>query len=51
MVLRETFGVATAIVVLAGIAFAIANGRETANVITAAGSSFAGLIKAATLQR
>lgn len=48
--MREVVGVATAIIILAGIAFAIANGKETASVIEAAGSSFGGLIKAATLQ-
>ena len=36
------------VVVLAGLAFAIANGSDTALVMKTAGDSFAGLIRAAT---
>lgn len=45
---REVFGLLTAIVVLAGFAFAIANGGQTAGIIKTAGDSFGGLVKAAT---
>jgi hypothetical protein len=48
MIVKEGIGLLTGIVVLAGIAFAIANGSDTANVMKAAGDSFAGLIRAAT---
>lgn len=48
MVVKDAFGLLTGIVVLAGLAFAIANGKETAAVMSAAGDSFAGLIRAAT---
>lgn len=50
MIIREGIGVLTGVLILAGIAFAIANGDKTAKVMTAAGSSFGGLVKAATLQ-
>lgn len=50
MVVKDAFGLMTGIVVLAGIAFAIANGKETARIMSAAGDSFAGLIRAATGQ-
>lgn len=46
----ELFGLAGAIVVLAGISVAIIYGSRTAAVINAAGSNFAGAIRAATLQ-
>lgn len=48
MVVKDAFGLLAGIVVLAGIAFAIANGKETAQVMSAAGDSFSGLIRAAT---
>lgn len=48
MVVREAVGLLTGIVVLAGLAFAIANGKDTAAIMKAAGDSFAGLIRAAT---
>lgn len=48
MVVKDAFGLLTGIVILAGLAFAIANGGETAKVMQAAGDSFAGLIRAAT---
>ncbi len=50
MIVKEAVGLLAGIVVLAGIAFAIANGDKTAKIVTAGGSSFSGLIKAATLQ-
>lgn len=50
MYFREAVGLLAGVVVLAGIAFAIANGDKTAKIMQAGGSSFAGLIKAATLQ-
>ena len=48
MVVKEGIGLLTGIVILAGLAFAIANGSDTALVMKTAGDSFAGLIKAAT---
>lgn len=48
MIVREGVGLLTGIVVLAGLAFAIANGAQTAAVMTAAGNSFGNLIRAAT---
>ena len=47
---RDIFGVATAVLVLAGITVAIVNGGETANIIGKVGESFSGVVKAATLQ-
>jgi hypothetical protein len=47
----EIIGLATSIVVLAGISFAIANGGNTAKVISAAGGTFTNAIKAATFQK
>lgn len=48
MLVKEGVGIMTALIVLAGIAFAIANGGQTVAVVDAAGGSFAGLIRAAT---
>lgn len=48
MALRDIFGLATAFLVLAGIAFAITNDGKTANIVKTSGDSFGGLIKAAT---
>lgn len=48
MLVKEGIGLLTGIVVLAGLAFAIANGEDTARVMKAGGDSFAGLIRAAT---
>lgn len=48
MLVKEGVGLMTAIVVLAGFAFAIANGSDTAQVLKSAGDSFGGLIRAAT---
>lgn len=50
MLVKEGVGVMTALIVLAGLAFAIANGGQTAKVLDAAGGSFGGLIRAATGQ-
>lgn len=46
----EVVGLGLAIVALAGLSVAIIYGRNTAAVLTAAGSSFSGAIRAATLQ-
>ncbi len=48
MIVKEGVGLLTGIVILAGLAFAIANGQETAKVMQAAGDSFGNLIRAAT---
>lgn len=50
MVARDVIGVFAGIVVLAGIAVALSKQSDTANVMTAFGSAFGGIIKAATLQ-
>ena len=50
MVMREVFGLAAGVLILAGIAYAIYNGKETASIIGTAGSSFAGVVQAATMQ-
>lgn len=46
----EIIGLMAAIVALAGLSVAIIYGDRTAKVLTAAGSSFSGAIRAATLQ-
>lgn len=46
----ELFGLAGAIVILAGVSVAIIYGSRTAAVVNAMGSNFAGSIRAATLQ-
>jgi hypothetical protein len=46
----EVIGLAAAIVALAGLSVAIIYGDKTASVIKAAGDSFSGAIRAATLQ-
>ncbi len=46
----EIIGLGLAIVALAGLSVAIVYGRNTAAVLNAAGSSFSGAIRAATLQ-
>lgn len=46
----EIIGVASAIVVLAGISVAIIYGDRTAKVLTSAGNAFSASIRAATLQ-
>ncbi len=48
MMVKEGIGLLTGIVILAGLAFAISNGDKTAQIMTAFGSSFAGLVNAAT---
>lgn len=48
MVMHEAFGLLTGIVLLAGIAFAIANGGQTAAIMKAGGDSFSTVIGAAT---
>lgn len=50
MVMRDLIGVLTGIVVLAGIAVALSKESDTANVISQFGTSFGGVIKAATLR-
>jgi hypothetical protein len=45
---RDIIGVATAIVVVAGLAVVVARGGETAKVLSAAGHGFAEVINAAT---
>ncbi len=47
---RDLIGVATAIVVVAGISAAIVRGRETATIIGQIGDSFAAVVRTATLQ-
>lgn len=48
MIVKDAIGLLTGIVILAGLAYAIANGANTAKIVGAAGDSFAGLIRAAT---
>lgn len=48
MLVKEGVGLLTAIVILAGLAFAIANGSDTAAIMKAGGDSFSGMIRAAT---
>jgi len=50
MIVKESIGLLTGVLILAGIAFAISRGSDTANVIKAAGAAFAGLVNSATLQ-
>jgi hypothetical protein len=47
-VAKDVVGVLVAIVVLAGIAVAVASGSNTANVMTSAADGFSNVIKAAT---
>ncbi len=51
MAVRELFSLATAIIVLAGVAVAITRGDQTAHVLDSAASGFGNVIRAATLQR
>lgn len=44
----DALGVVTAIIILAGVAIAIRQGGNTANILKTAGESFSGVIKAAT---
>lgn len=48
MVVKEVFSLLTGIVILAGIAYAIANGDETVRIIGAGGDAFTNAVKAAT---
>lgn len=48
--MRDIIGVATAIVVVAGISAAIVRGQETATIVGSIGTAFSNVIKAATLQ-
>lgn len=50
MVLRDVIGLGVAFVILAGIAFAISRGSDTARIINAMAQGFANTIRAATLQ-
>lgn len=50
MLVREGFGLATLIVVVAAISAAIVRGDSTARLISAAGAAFSGLVRTATLQ-
>jgi len=51
LAVRELFSLATAIIVLAGVAVAITRGDQTAHVLDSAASGFGNVIRAATLQR
>lgn len=51
MAVRELFSLATAIVILAGVAVAITRGDQTARVLDATASGFGNVIRAATLQK
>lgn len=48
--LSEIIGIAAALVVVAGVSFAIANGGNTARVVGSIGNAFTESIRAATLQ-
>ena len=50
MAVRELFSLATAFVVLAGVAVAITRGDKTAQVLNSAAAGFGNVIRAATLQ-
>lgn len=45
---RDILGIATAVLVLAGITVAIVNGDKTASIIGKVGESFSGVVRAAT---
>ena len=51
MELRQVFGLATGVLILAGLSVAIVNGGQTANIFTAAADGFSNVVKAATLQK
>lgn len=48
MKVSDGLGILTAIIILAGVAVAIRQGGNTANILKTAGESFSGVIKAAT---
>lgn len=50
MSFREIIGLGTAVLALAGLSVVIVNGGNTARVLSSIGSSFAGVIRAATLR-
>lgn len=49
MVMRDIFGIATAIIVLAGVSVAIVNGGDTAKVISSIATGFNSVVRTATL--
>lgn len=51
MRVSEVIAIPMAIIFLAGITVVIVNGGNTARVLQSAGDSFAGLIRAATMQK
>jgi hypothetical protein len=50
MALADVLGVASAIVVLAGVSIVVVNGGSVASILGAAGDAFSNSIKAATLR-
>lgn len=48
MIVKEIIGLGVAFIVLAGIAYAIANGDATVKIIGASGDAFTNAVKAAT---
>ncbi len=51
MAVREVFSLATAFVILAGVAVAIVNGDKTAAILDHGANGFGNVIRAATMQR
>ena len=51
MAVREVFSLATAFVILAGVAVAIVHGDQTAHVLDATASGFGSVIRSATMQK
>jgi len=50
MAVREIAGIGVALIVLAGLAVAVARGGDTAQILTAGANGFSNMIKAATLR-
>lgn len=48
MAVREIVGLATAVLVLAGVTYAIFNGTQTAKILDASSTGFGNIIQAAT---
>lgn len=48
---REFFGLLTAVLILAGLAFIVTNGTQSAAIIGAGSNGYANLVRAATLQK
>jgi hypothetical protein len=48
LTIREIFGLAAGVLVLAGLTKVVTQGGNVATILTAAGNSFSGVIKAAT---